>query len=183
MNALLIVDMQVACVEGTTPRRGIPAVVDNLNALARAVRSTGGLVVHIQHTDADEGYALGSPGWQIVKGIEVLPADLRQSKCACDAFLRTELDARLRSLGVDTLIIGGCATDFCVDSTVRSAAALGYEVLVAADAHTTADRPHLPASKVIEHHEYLWRELLLPERRIIKVRPSSEILTVLAPHA
>lgn len=180
MKALLIVDMQVACIEGATPRRRIPEVIANLNALAQAARAAGGVVVHIQHTDPLEGFERGSRGWQIVSGIEVLEADLRLEKGACDSFLHTGLDARLRSLGVDTLLIGGCATDFCVDTTVRTAAALGYEVLVASDAHTTGDRPHLSADKVIEHHEYLWRELLLPERRTIKVRPTAEILPSLA---
>ena len=39
----------------------------------------------------------------------------------------------LKSLGVSRLMISGCATDFCVDTTVRSAASHGFEVLVLSD--------------------------------------------------
>ena len=38
------------------------------------------------------------------------------------------------------LLVTGCATDFCVDTTVRVAASRDYEIVVVADGHTTADR-------------------------------------------
>ena len=60
------------------------------------------------------------------------------------------------------LLIAGWATDLCVDATVRSAAALGYEVVVIADCHTVSDRPHLGAERVIEHHHWVWANLLAP---------------------
>ena len=53
----------------------------------------------------------------------------------------------------------GWATDLCVDATVRSAAALGFQVVVA-NAHTVSDRPHLDARQVIEHHHWVWRNLI-----------------------
>ncbi|OGZ94327.1 MAG: hypothetical protein A2633_02825 [Candidatus Sungbacteria bacterium RIFCSPHIGHO2_01_FULL_47_32] len=39
----------------------------------------------------------------------------------------TPLDTVLKSLGVDTLKIGGLATDYCVSATVLNAIKLGYE--------------------------------------------------------
>jgi nicotinamidase-related amidase len=45
-------------------------------------------------------------------------------------------------------------------STVRSAAALGYPVVVVSDCHTVSDRPHMDAEKVIEHHHWVWRNLI-----------------------
>ena len=50
------------------------------------------------------------------------------------------------------VIVCGYATEGCVDTTIRRAAALGYEVTIAADAHTTDDQPHASAAQIREHH-------------------------------
>ena len=54
-----------------------------------------------------------------------------------NSFLETELDAYLKSLGVEKLIVCGMMTHMCVDTTVRAAMDYGYEVVVAADACAT----------------------------------------------
>ena len=75
------------------------------------------------------------------------------------------------------LVIVGCATDFCVDTTVRSAAARGYQVIVPSDGHTTRDRPHLSAQQVIAHHNYMWADLLLPRQQKVRVLPTNALLS------
>ena len=175
MRALLVIDMQVGCFSGNPPRRDEAGTVSRINALAQALRPQG-LVVFIQHTDADEGYPRGTPPWQLLPALLQEAGDLTVEKTACDAFLETELHTILQHRGVDELYLAGCATDFCVDTTVRAAAALGYRVTVASDAHTTRDRPHLPADKLIEHHNYLWRDLLLPRKQTVRVLSTRQIL-------
>ena len=96
-------------------------------------------------------------------------------KAACDALYETDLARILGNIEAPRLIITGCATDFCVDTTVRSAASRDYDVTVASDAHTTADRPHLKAPAVIQHHNWVWENLILPRSRI-KVVPTDQIL-------
>jgi nicotinamidase-related amidase len=71
--------------------------------------------------------------------------------------------------------VTGCATDFCVDTTVRAAASRDYEVVVVADGHTTRDRPHLDAASIIEHHNWMWENLILP-RSQVRVVPTEELL-------
>lgn len=83
-------------------------------------------------------------------------------KKSCDAFLETDLLALLKEWGVTKLVIGGFATEFCIDTTIRSALALGFETVVPEDGHTTADREHMPAAKVIEHHNATWPWLVTP---------------------
>ena len=83
-------------------------------------------------------------------------------KKSCDAFLGTTLDEFLRSGSIERVIITGSATDYCVDTTVRSALARSYSTIAPADGHTTSDRPHLSAEKIIEHHNAIWADFIAP---------------------
>lgn len=58
----------------------------------------------------------------------------------------------MRKLGVNRLIICGLQTEWCIDSTVRHAYSLGFDVTVVEDGHSTMDTQTLTAAKVIEHH-------------------------------
>jgi nicotinamidase-related amidase len=127
------------------------------------VRVKGGLVVFIQH-DGPEGdpHHPDQPGWKLLPTLDARAEDLVVHKTSCDAFLHTTLDAILRLHAVERLIITGCATDYCVDTTVRSALARGYTTLAPSDGHTTADRAHLPAEKIIAHHNAIWADFVAP---------------------
>lgn len=173
-TGLLVIDMQVGLFEGEPPRHDADGVVSRINALARAVRAKGGSVVLVQHED-DEAYAHGSREWQLLPTLDRCPEDLKVRKTACDSFYRSDLDKVLRERGIDRLLVTGCATDFCVDTTIRSAASKDYEVIVVADGHTTKDRPHITAEAVIAHHNWVWSNLILPGR-VIRVMPTVELL-------
>jgi ureidoacrylate peracid hydrolase len=56
------------------------------------------------------------------------------------AFEGTALERYLNSLGIDTLIVSGFLTDFCVESTVRQASDRGFFTIVVSDACATTDR-------------------------------------------
>ena len=175
MRALLIVDMQVGCFAGEPPRFDPEGTVQRINALAAATRAEG-VVVFIQHTAAEDGFTRGSEAWQLLPTLDIRPEDIVMEKAACDSFLETGLDAMLTERGVSEVIIVGCATDFCVDTTIRSAASHGYSVVVAKDGHTTRDRPHLSAQGVITHHNYIWSDLLLPKGRKVRVITTEALL-------
>lgn len=175
MEALLVVDMQVGNFNGEPPRRDQDGTVRRINALSRAIRP-GGAVIFIQHTVAEDGYPKGSREWQLLPNLDVQPADLLAEKTACDSFLETPLDDILKAHGISEVIIVGCATDFCVDTTVRSATAHGYKVTVPHDAHTTRDRAHLSADAIIKHHNYMWAELLLPRGQKVRLIGTDALL-------
>jgi nicotinamidase-related amidase len=176
VNALLVIDMQVGLFGPDTPRHDAEGVVDRINALARAVRERGGLVVFVQH-DGPPGdpFEPGTAGWQILPALERRAGDVVVHKRACDAFYETDLSAVLDQHRAGPLIVTGCATDFCVDTTVRAAASRDYEVVVVEDGHTTADRPHVDAVSAIRHHNWLWRNLIHP-RRAIRVLPADRVI-------
>ena len=120
----------------------------------------------------------GSDEWKILPMLTQKPQDIIISKTANDAFYKSELDKSLKELEVDELFITGCATDFCVDATARSALTHDYNVFVVEDGHTTADRPHLKAVQVISHHNWLW-ENMIPTEGKINVVSTEKILVLL----
>jgi ureidoacrylate peracid hydrolase len=84
----------------------------------------------------------GSQDAQMVDELAPLEDEMVFSKTSSSVFISTNIDYVLRNLGTKYLIIAGCLTDQCVDSSVRDACDLGYLVTVPGDACVTlsADR-------------------------------------------
>jgi nicotinamidase-related amidase len=61
----------------------------------------------------------------------------------------------LRERDTQHLIVAGCMTEYCVDTTVRRAVSLGFDVTLAADGHGTWNSPTLNAGQIIDHHNRL----------------------------
>ena len=115
----------------------------------------------------------GAEGWAIHPRLAPQPGDLVVQKTASDSFMDTTLRTDLDRLGVKRLVVMGMQTEFCVDATCRAALSHGFEVVLAADGHTTGDAV-LPAETTIRHHNYALANLAHP-RRSIEVMPSAEI--------
>jgi nicotinamidase-related amidase len=162
-TGLIVIDMQVGSFGPDSPRHDADGLVARLNALAERVRASGGKVIFVQH-DGPEGdpHHPSHPGWRLLPGLDRRPDDLVVRKTACDAFLGTTLEVELARHGIGDLVITGCATDYCVDTTVRTALGRGYRTTVPADGHTTADRPHLAAVQIIAHHNAVWSDFIAP---------------------
>ena len=162
-HALLVIDMQQGSFTDQAPKLDASGLVDRLNILADAVRRANGLVIFIQH-DGPPGdpHHPDLPGWRLLTDLTVRKGDTTIRKRSCDAFLGTGLDEFLRSHAIERLIVTGSATDYCVDTTVRSALARSYPTIVPLDGHTTSDRPHLPEEKIIEHHNAIWSDFIAP---------------------
>ena len=106
-------------------------------------------VVLVQHESTS--LAVGTDPWRFARGLHVESRDAVVRKATPDAFLRTELQDLLTSWQVDHVVICGYACEYCVDTTVRRALALGYEVLLVADAHSTLDNGVLSAAQIVAH--------------------------------
>jgi nicotinamidase-related amidase len=174
-DALIIIDMQQGSFGPATPRHDADGLIGRLNRLACDVRARGGAVVFIQH-DGPPGdpHHPDLPGWKLLTSLHARPDDGFVRKTSCDAFLGTSLEAFLARREATRLIVTGCATDYCVDTTVRSALARSWPTIVPADGHTTMDRPHLPAVKIIEHHNAIWADFLAPRGPAV-VCPCAEL--------
>jgi nicotinamidase-related amidase len=108
-------------------------------------------VILIQHED-DGPLRFDGDAWQLYGRLDAQPDDIRVRKTATDSFHRTELQATLKSKGIDSLIVCGLQSEFCVHATVCGALAHGYPVTLVSDAHTTLDNGVLSATQISAHH-------------------------------
>jgi nicotinamidase-related amidase len=159
-TALLIIDVQNAILgEHDDPVRlavkqtSLNDMIGRLQTLQEKARAANVPVVMVQH-DGPVGDRLqtGTLGWEIREELAPVAGDIIVHKAACDSFFETDLRERLDELGATRLVVGGCMTQFCVDTTVRRAVSLGYNVTLVSDGHMTADRGGLSFTDIIAHH-------------------------------
>jgi ureidoacrylate peracid hydrolase len=58
------------------------------------------------------------------------------------AFHDTEINVWLKSLGIDTLIFSGIDTSICVETSLREAFNIGYDIILISDATASSNRKH-----------------------------------------
>lgn len=151
-SALLVIDVQRGLFDAAPRPEDADAVLARINALAAAARQAGAPVIFIQHERPGSPLAHGSPGWELEQNLKVEAGDLIVAKTTPDSFLRTDLAAKLEAAGAKRLVVCGYASEYCVDTTTRRAAGLGYAVDLVADTHTTHDKPHATAAQIRAHH-------------------------------
>lgn len=158
-TALVVIDVQRGMFQDPLHPHRPGELLARLRALQDRARAEGTPVLHVQHAGGQgEPLARGTSGFAIHPGVAPKPGEEVVVKDRCDAFLGTGLDARLRALGIGRLVIAGMQTEYCIDTTTRSAFAHGYKVVLASDAHSTFDSVVLKASDIIAHHNIVLRD-------------------------
>ena len=173
-TALLIIDVQDALCSGEEECFDIQRVIQAINNLAAKTRALGLTVILIQHEELEGSLTYGSAAWQLSDDLLTAADDLRVRKTTPDAFYQTDLQPLLQARGIDRLVICGLQTDYCVNATVRQAHALGYDVVLAADAHSTVDNGSMAAEQIIANHNNRLGRLSSAVSRIVVV-PAADI--------
>ncbi|AXA53064.1 cysteine hydrolase family protein [Pseudomonas thivervalensis] len=151
-TALLIIDVQEALCSGEEACFDRQRILQTINDLGARTRAVGRTVILIQHEELEGALTYGAAGWQLTDDLLTAADDLRVRKTTPDAFYQTDLQPLLQARGIDRLVICGLQTDYCVNATVRQAHALGYDVVLAADAHSTVDNGSMTAEQIIANH-------------------------------
>ncbi len=162
-TAMIVVDMQNDFVQEGAPIE-IPrarAMVPRLNRLLDVCRAHEIPVIYIHHVirggDIDAGrladhhevirnskaIIAGTQNVEIYEGLKPHPGDLVVAKPRYSAFYGTDLEAILRSKGIDTLIISGTVTNVCCESTTRDAFSRDYKVIFLSDGNAAGDLPDM----------------------------------------
>ncbi|QKO39265.1 cysteine hydrolase [Serratia marcescens] len=154
-SALLLIDMQVGLFASPNdPPFAAETLLAKTNALIRAARLANAPVVFIRHTGpAGSPIAANSPLWQVHPSLETAAgADWFIDKTHPSCFYQTGLAERLKHAGIGRLVISGMKTQYCVDTACRRGAELGFDMVLAADAHSCSDTEALSAEAIIRHH-------------------------------
>jgi nicotinamidase-related amidase len=145
MKALVIIDMLDDFVGGALANPRAQAIVPALQRLLEHARRKGWPVVFsndAHHPDDPElrvwgPHAMaGAPGSKVIDALAPngAPLEIVSPKRSYGSFDGTGLDAQLRALGVDEVILTGQHTHICVRHAAYNALILGYRILVPADA-------------------------------------------------
>ena len=151
-SAILIIDLQVGLFDEPGKPFNYDSVISKINALTAIARRNDIPVIFIQHETKEGVLRYKAPGWELVSDLELDAKDYYIRKTTPNSFLRTNLKKVLEKENVKNIIVCGYATEFCVDSTVRAAAALGYQIQIVSDGHTTHNKEHASADFIIIHH-------------------------------
>jgi nicotinamidase-related amidase len=180
--ALVLIDLQRGVTARQLAPRSAADVIATSAKLATGFRQHGGLVVLVHVTfaadgsdapprEVDEPFPQQKPpaGWdQFVDEMTPQPGDVVITKRQWGAFYGTDLDLQLRRRNRNTIVLGGIATNFGVESTARDAWERGYRLLFAEDAM---------ASMSADDHNYAIKRIL---PRLGRVRSSAEILEAMS---
>jgi ureidoacrylate peracid hydrolase len=169
-SALVVVDMQNAFMLPGIAHSLCPMaekIVPNINRLARAVRDTGGTVFWLKTTFTPEAlrnwstyFDMTSPqrvakriealtadteGHRLWSGLDLRPQDPIVEKNRFSAFIQgsSDLNARLRERGLDTIMVTGTVTNVCCESTARDAMMLNFRTIMVTDGNAAmTDEDH-----------------------------------------
>lgn len=156
-KALLVVDVQVMPFiwknYGGKSLYEENNLMKNISSLIEKAREADAPVYYILYTESEGSpRSKGEPMWQVHPQVAPQETDRLIIKYHADSFLNTELHQLLQQDDVDTVVICGIQTEFCIDTTVKSAFSHGYHVVLVENGHSTFDSELLKAETIIAHH-------------------------------
>jgi nicotinamidase-related amidase len=143
-TALIVVDVQRAFDqwEAAGRRRNNPDAVARIADLLAAFRDHRAPIFHIRHegTRPNSTFLPSGTGYAVKDEARERAGEPVIVKRVNSAFIGTDLESRLRTAGIRTLVICGATTNHCVETTTRMAGNLGFDARLVRDATWTFDR-------------------------------------------
>jgi nicotinamidase-related amidase len=155
---LLVVDVQNALIKKHPHNEH--RVIENIKRLILTARDNKKQVIYVRHDDG-KGTELeqGTDGWQIYDDIVPNDSELIFEKEYNSAFHKTGLREHLESKEVDTIILVGLQTEYCIDATLKSAFDYGYKIIIPEETNTTFDNEYLSGEKLYEFYNHkIWNK-------------------------
>ncbi len=159
----------------------LPSVIGNIRRMQNACRRVGIEVIFIKiqsytqdGRDFSSSYKTkgvrcppGSREAQILEELQPVGDEIVIPKLSTNAFTSSPIDAILRYMGITKLLVCGVNTNYCVETFIRDAYDLGYEVVLLEDCCATV---------VEEHHRVTCEEV---DEIFCKVRSTDQVLAAI----
>jgi nicotinamidase-related amidase len=145
-----------------------PAIVPTVASLVEAARAAGVMIIWVRVTSVQTelfqspaqlrfelrmkntygrsdqpefDFAMpGTWGHEFLEGLGYRDGDAVVDKRRSSGFAGTDLDMLLRSNGIESIVVTGCTTEGCVDSTIRDAVSRDYYVTLVRDGVASDDQ-------------------------------------------
>ncbi|HEX5538404.1 MAG TPA: cysteine hydrolase family protein [Methylophilaceae bacterium] len=139
-SALILVDCQNTYRRGVMRLTGVEEALVEAQRLLEMARDLHVPIFHIQH-DAGAGspYDISTDIGAISSEVAPRTGEPVITKNYPNSFVHTDLDAQLKALGVQNVVLAGFMTHMCIRSTAEGAFNFGYAPAVVANA--AASRP------------------------------------------
>jgi len=180
-TALLIIDIQNDYFPGGKfPLVNPEEAAKKAYMLLQCFREHSGHYIHTQHISLKPDAAFfikGESGSDIHDLVAHFEGEPIVYKHYPNAFRETNLLEMLKEWEIERMVICGMMTHMCVDATVRAAADLGFQVLLAEDACATRD---LQYEDTVIPADLVHKSFLVGFKSYGKVMKTEELLALLA---
>lgn len=152
-TALLIVDVQNGLVEENP--FNVDKTLLNIRELSDVCRENNIEIIYVQH-DGETGDDLEpfTHGWKIHASIAPKEGEKTVRKAYNSAFKNTELEEYLKDRNIQTLILVGMQTEYCIDTSCRVAFEKGYNLIMPEQTNTTFDNGIFSGKEIYEYHNF-----------------------------
>jgi len=188
-TALILIDMINAVAKGNGPPYSVSpnrqGVIDNFVRLVAHCRQVGTPIIYIttyrraDNSDAPKtvsdvggggGAAMleGTPAVAVIDELEPQPGDYIVVKPRFSAYYGTNMEGILKSLGAETILVGGISTQRSVEGTARDAKNRDTQCVVVSDCCTAGEE---------DVHEMTIKHVL---PLLVRVRNTDEVIAALS---
>ncbi|MGL5435512.1 MAG: cysteine hydrolase family protein [Lachnospiraceae bacterium] len=139
---LIVIDMQKAFLHPSWGKRNNVQAEENIVCILKHWRTAGQPIIFVQHeSDNQESlFYKGKATFEFMDNIVPKEHEHVLIKKVNSAFIGTDLESRLKTMGCSCLVIVGLTTNHCVETTARMAGNLGFNPILVSDACATFDR-------------------------------------------
>ncbi|MBO0341841.1 MAG: cysteine hydrolase family protein [Bacteroidota bacterium] len=144
MTALILIDTQIGLQETGFygSERNNPEAEENCGRVLQFFRRKQLPVFHVKHnsTNIDSPLHSSKMGNNFHPAVKPLINEPVFEKTVNCAFIGTDLETRLKVMGITNLVIAGLTIEHCISTSIRMASNLGFNVVLASDATAAFDK-------------------------------------------
>ncbi|MBC7429631.1 MAG: isochorismatase family protein [Bacteriovorax sp.] len=140
-SVLIVINAQEGLLDSTQEGRNNSDAEKNIYKILEFWRKNKKIILHVQHISENPAsiFFRSSSGSNFLDSCTPQEGELVIEKSKSSAFLGTTLEAKLRELEPNNIILTGFTANECIDATAKDAASLGFATIVVGDATAMFD--------------------------------------------